>query len=208
MKKPSLSALPDTSLWYDDHAHSFFKETVDIELSHIYKAFLPLLPAGGKILDAGCGSGRDSKHFTQMGFHVEAFDASPEMVEMAQKHTGLDVKCLAFDNVDFPPIFDGVFANASLLHVPNTMLPDILRRLALALKPTGTFFASFKHGQGHYFKYDQLYVCLQNKGSLSKAVSQCGLLTIENTWTTQDNRPGRNEELWLHMLASRLPILE
>ncbi|BBD08690.1 class I SAM-dependent methyltransferase [Desulfovibrio ferrophilus] len=194
---------PDTATWYDDHARSFFDETVEIELPHSYDAFLPRIPPGGAILDAGCGSGRDSKRFAEMGYQVEAFDASQKMIDLARQHSNLNIRRLEFQDVDFPPRFDGVFANASLLHVPTVELPGILKRLAAALKPAGVFFASFKHGQGEYFKDEQLYVCLQDETSLKLAVTQCELLTLQRTWTTPDNRPGRSSEQWLHMLGIR-----
>lgn len=194
---------PDTSTWYDDHARSFFEQTVDIELAHAYEAFLPRLPAGGSILDAGCGSGRDSRRFRDLGFRVEAFDASREMVRLAREHTGLQVRRLDFADADFPPDYDGVFANASLLHVPPGDLPGVLRRLAAALKPSGVFFASFKHGRGEVLKDGRLYVCRWDEAGVSKAVAQCGLLRPEHIWTTADTRPGRDDELWLHLLAVR-----
>ncbi|MBU1001844.1 MAG: class I SAM-dependent methyltransferase [Proteobacteria bacterium] len=206
---PPNTPAPDTSGWYDDHARAFFEETVGIELPHAYEEFLPRLPAGGSILDAGCGSGRDSRRFRDMGFQVEAFDVSREMVRLAREHTGLRVRHLDFLNADFHPVHDGVFANASLLHVTPEDLPGVLRRLAAALKPAGVFFASFKHGQGEHLKDDQLYVCRRDEAAVRKAILHCGLLEAERLWTTADTRPGRAKEQWLHLLATRnaLPII-
>jgi len=201
MSRETAPAPPEA--WYDDNARTFFEQTVDLDLGHAYAAFLPRLPRGGAILDAGCGSGRDARRFLELGYRVEAFDASAEMVRLAREHTGLPVRQLTFAQFDSPPAFDGVFANACLLHVAPDELPGVLARLAGALKPEGTLFASFKQGQGERFKDGRLYVALRSEDDVRRAVDSGTGLGVLKLWTTADTRPGREDERWLHLLAER-----
>ena len=110
--------------------------------------FLPRIPSGGTILDAGCGSGRDSLAFTKKGFNVTAVDASPELVEKAKLHTGLDVQVMRFGEIDYEAEFDGIWACASLLHVSRQDTPAVFRRFVRALKPAGCWYLSYKYGEG------------------------------------------------------------
>jgi SAM-dependent methyltransferase len=137
-----------TGAYYDEHARRYFEDMVDADLGPRDGRFLAHVPAGGALLDAGSGSGRDMRRFRAAGYRVEAFDASPAMAALASEHCGLSVAVRRFQDVDWQGRFDGVWACVSLLHVPRAELPDVLRRLALALKPGGVLYASFKHGRG------------------------------------------------------------
>lgn len=106
-----------------------------------------LLP-GATILDAGCGWGRDAKAFRDGGYDVVAFDGCPEMAAQASSYLGTPVATLRFQDVAFPPVFDGIWARASLLHLEPDELVDALRRLLAALKPRGVMYACFKEGEG------------------------------------------------------------
>lgn len=201
---PAPDPQSDTAAWYDENARQFFDQTVELPLAHAYEAFLPRLPRGGRILDAGCGSGRDTRRFLEMGYQVEAFDASARMVRLASKHTGLAVRRLRFDELDAEGEYDGVFANACLLHVSPAELPAVLARLAAALKPGGVLFASLKRGDGETMKDGILYVRRHTETGLRRDAESTGLLSVERLWTTPDNRPGRGDERWLHLLAARI----
>ena len=109
-----------------------------------YSKFTVLLHNKDYILDAGCGSGRDSKFFLEQGFNVHAIDASMEMCQLAAEYIGIPVKCLRFDEIEFDSQFNGIWANASLLHIEKSSLPDILRKFNRALKPDGIMYASWK----------------------------------------------------------------
>ena len=99
--------------------------------------FLDNVPAGGAVLEAGCGSGRDALVFLRAGRAVTAFDGSAEMVRRASAHTGLPVRHMTFQEMDWDSAFDGVWASASLLHVPRAELPAVMQRIVRALKPRG-----------------------------------------------------------------------
>jgi SAM-dependent methyltransferase len=111
--------------------------------------FLTLLPPGGSILELGCGAGNHSAAMLAACFAVRATDGSPEMAEIASRRLGQSVDAMRFDELDEYEAYDGVWASACLLHVPRDELSGILKRIRRALKAGGTFYASFKIGEGH-----------------------------------------------------------
>ena len=136
----------ETLAYYDRHASRYVRETRNVDMSPLYQPFLDLLPEGGRILDAGCGSGRDSRAFLARGYDVTAIDGSPAMVAHAAEATGILVRYLRFEDIAYEDEFDGVWACASLLHVPKSRIDGVLRRLSRALKVGGILHVSFKDG--------------------------------------------------------------
>jgi 2-polyprenyl-3-methyl-5-hydroxy-6-metoxy-1,4-benzoquinol methylase len=114
--------------YYQQHADTFFDDTVEVDMTPLYGRFLPLLADGAAILDAGCGSGRDALAFAMLGYSVTAFDASPALVALAENHSGRAVHCLRFQDITWQAQFDGIWACASLLHVPTAELPEVMDR--------------------------------------------------------------------------------
>ena len=108
--------------------------------------FLALLPAGATILELGCGAGAASAEMLARGFDARPTDGSPEMAEVASRRLGRPVGTLLFHDLDAVEAYDGVWANACLLHVPRPELAQVLALIWRALKPGGTFYASFKTG--------------------------------------------------------------
>jgi SAM-dependent methyltransferase len=108
--------------------------------------FLALLPPGGSILELGCGAGADSAEMLARGFDVCPTDGSPEMASEASRRLGRPVETLLFHDLNKVEAYDGVWANACLLHVPRSELAQVLARIWRALKPAGHFYASFKAG--------------------------------------------------------------
>lgn len=108
--------------------------------------FLSRLPAGGRILELGCGGGQDSAAMLASGFDVTPTDGSPELARQAEKRLDRPVKVLLFEDIDFMDEFDGVWANACLLHVPRPSVAAILGKICSALRSRGVLFASFKTG--------------------------------------------------------------
>ena len=123
-------------------------------------AFLAALPARATILELGCGSGQDAAYMLSRGFDVTPTDGSAELAREAEKRLGRPVRVMRFEALDATEIFDGIWAEASLLHVPRSALPDIFDRILRALKTGGIFHASFKAGEaeghdkfGRYYNY-------------------------------------------------------
>ena len=108
--------------------------------------FMRMLPAGGRVLELGCGSGRDAELMLSRGFIVDATDGAPMMAAQAEARLGRPVKVMRFDEIEDAGVYDGVWAHASLLHVPRPALGLVLERVFRALKPGGLHFANYKSG--------------------------------------------------------------
>src|SRR5262249_12574588 len=154
--------------YYEAHAPSYVDATLRIDMSELYEPFLALIPHGGRILDAGSGSGRDTLAFLEKGYQVEAFDASPALAEMSSRITGVLTRVLRFQDFQSAPRFDAVWACASLLHVRLSEWPDVLKRLIDALNPGGALFISVKNGIGERIARDgRLFTDLDEKTARS-----------------------------------------
>lgn len=192
-----------TLLYYESNAEQFFDNTVNVEVSRLYERFLSHLPENSLILDAGCGSGRDSKAFSEMGFRVASFDAAESLVKLAQEYCGFTVKQRCFEQIDEIACYDGIWACASLLHVPETSLPLNLARLWNALKPGGIFYLSFKYGEGEREDNGRHFTDA-NESRLAAWLSNLPEVENTNTWISHDLRPGRDVR-WLNALIKRKP---
>src|ERR1700680_1757764 len=125
--RPPSDYTSSTTGYYDARAAEFCENTVAVDVSAFYVPFLRELPACGRILDAGCGSGRDSREFLRRGYRVVSIDASA-----ATKHTGQEALLLRFDVLDFDSEFDGIWACGSLVHIARRDLNSVLTRLSRA----------------------------------------------------------------------------
>lgn len=187
--------------YYNQNAAAFAADTVSAGFSTMQKKFADRLPEGARILDFGCGSGRDSRAFLSMGFTVDAADGSEELCRIASEYAGIPVKHMYFQDLDEEESYDGIWACSSILHLPAEQLPDVLAKIERALKPSGVLYTSFKYGDfagernGRYFTdltEETFEALLKNTG-----------LKIEEMWVTGDVRPGRSGEKWLNILAVR-----
>lgn len=188
--------------YYERNANSYFDATVDVDMSPLYQRFLPLLPSAARILDAGCGSGRDLRAFAKLGYRVTAFDASPALAALAEAYAGQPVYRARFQDIHWRESFEGVWACASLLHVSAAELPDALRRLASALVPAGVLYASFKYGHGEREYHGRHFTDMDEDGFYSLLDRGVDLQPLE-VWITADQRPGRETERWLNALLRR-----
>lgn len=188
--------------YYDQHADTYIATTVSVDMSSQYSLFLSYLAEGSSILDAGCGSGRDSLEFLKRGYAVEAFDNSSSMVEHARNLTGLDVRQLSFQKMDYDSVFDGIWACASLLHVPNTELPFVFRLLYRALKPHGLLYCSFKDREADFTKEGRSFSCF-TADSFKLFLSDISLFELVELRYSQDMRVGREDERWLNILLRK-----
>jgi SAM-dependent methyltransferase len=196
--------MEETITYYDDHCERFVKETFDIDMSHVYQPFLELVPAGGRLLDAGCGSGRDALAFSNLGFEVDAFDASSRCVEQARQLTGLEIQQLRFDEMAFENEFDGIWACASLLHVRRDQLDEVLGRFRRALQDHGVAYLSFKKGHQDTDK-DGRHFTNFTLGEFDAWVGQAqGWICLE-AWLSEDLRPDRHKEFWVNGLLKKIP---
>ena len=147
---PTLTAR--TLAHYDRSAAAFWEGTRDHDVTQNYAALLEAIEgtAPFTLLDFGCGPGRDLRHFASLGHRAVGLDGSASFVEMARAYTGCEVLHQDFTDLQLDEgRFDGIFANASLFHVPTTVLGEVLVRLRRALKPRGVLFASNPRGDDH-----------------------------------------------------------
>ena len=151
---------------YDQRAEDFWRGTRDHDVRQNMDALLSRIeaPAPYTILDFGCGPGRDLKAFVDLGHVAVGLEGSARFAAMAREYSGCEVLEQDFLKLDLPAArFDGVFANASLFHVPGAVLPRVLKELHAALKPGGVLFSSNPRGaneegwnKGRYGAYHDL----------------------------------------------------
>jgi SAM-dependent methyltransferase len=190
-----------TSSFYDQNSEVYASRNRKLPAARL-DAFLTALPSGARILELGCGGGQDSAYMFSKGFDVIPTDGSAELAKQAEKLLGRPVKVLQFEALDAENEFDGVWAEASLLHVPRVDLPGVLARICRALKDGGIFHASFKAGtaEGHdgfgrYYNYP-------SANWLSELLSVGGWRNIsidEADGGGYDNKPTR----WLYIRTQK-----
>ena len=162
--------------------------------------FLKYLKPDAAILDAGCGSGRDSVAFKQLGYHVTAMDASPKICREAEKVLGQKVICKTFEELDDENVYDGIWACASLLHVPKERMGEVLHRLKRALKDGGILYASFKYGEEEKVVNGRLFSNYDEQ-SLRALMSENGFDILE-LFVTRDVRTDRHGEKWVNVVGA------
>lgn len=188
--------------FYANEAETYATRRRDADLRRLDR-FAALLPAGAAVLELGCGGGQDSEALLVRGLAVTATDGSPELAAQAQQRLGRPVSVLLFEDLAAKAAYDGVWANACLLHVPRQALPAIIAKVHRALRPGGVFYASFKAGEaegrdrfGRYYNYP-------SPGWLREAygAGRWAKLEIEEAaGGGYDREPTR----WLHALAFKI----
>lgn len=188
--------------YYNINAQEYFDATFQVNMEKLYQPFLNRVPEGGIIMDAGCGSGRDALAFSQKGYEVLAFDSSEILVEMAKEKTGLKIECSTF--LDFytePASIDGIWACASLIHIPFSELGERMTHLMHFLKPEGVIYCSFKYG-AEDTEIDGRSLTNMNESRLDYIAAETNL-SIRHFWITDDIRPERKGEKWLNVLLMK-----
>ena len=188
--------------YYNQHTADFVNTTQNVDFHEIQELFLSFLPAKAKILDFGCGSGRDTKYFLENGFKVDAIDGSLELCKLASKFTGIDVKHMYFQDLCEKEKYDGIWACASILHLNMKDLKDVFLKMITALKFNGVIYTSFKYGNlegnrnGRYFTN-------MDEAKFADFIDKYDNITVEELWVTADVRPGRSEEKWLNLILRK-----
>lgn len=189
--------------YYTHQANEFFANTVNVNMDDIYNRFVPLIPSGGHILDAGCGSGRDALFFAKQNFEVTAFDASAELVKKAQAYTNMPIGHRRFEDVSEQAVYDAIWTCASLLHVEDQDWSKVLNALTNALKPQSVWYMSFKLGTESRWK-DGRFFKDHNESTLEAHLARRDDLVLVETWRTSDQRPNRAAEQWLNAIVRRI----
>lgn len=191
-----------TQHFYDENGSEYFQQTHALNMDHLYEPFLQLIRPNGKILDAGCGSGRDTKRFRQLGFEVTAIEASITMARLASTYSGQVVNLTKFEDLQYEEEFDGVWACASLVHVPLSSINVVMKRMWSALKCDGYWFMSFKSGYGERVASDgRLYLDF-DKDNLEHYLKSIQHLTLVQLWSTQDVRESQHTP-WVNAIVRK-----
>lgn len=188
--------------FYNNNAEEFFNNTVNADMSATYSLFEEnLSDVDGEILDLGCGSGRDAKHFIDKGYEVTALDLSPVLAAKASKYIGQQVIVGDMKDLDYKNRFIGIWACASLLHLTESEVLETVKRCHKALKKDGVLYASFKYGENNYEKDGRSFTCFTKDKFLNLIE---GLdFYYKATFETGDVRPGRENEKWLNVILKK-----
>jgi SAM-dependent methyltransferase len=189
---------------YDANAESFSEGTRDHDVSQNIDALLSAMsgPPPLRILEFGCGPGRDLKTLVARGHQAVGLDGAPRFVEMARARSGCEVWGQDFLELDLPPAsFDGVFANASLFHVPSAHLPRVLVELRNTLKPRGVLFFSNPRGDNEEGWSGERYGCYFDLAHWRSLLTVAGYDEVEHYYRPA-GRP-RSEQRWLAMTWRR-----
>jgi SAM-dependent methyltransferase len=188
---------------YNLNAESFWQGTRDHDVSQNISAFLSALPKDRAldILDFGCGPGRDLATFKQLGHRPIGLDGSETFCIMAQQYSGCNVLNQDFLNLDIKPnSLDGIYANASMFHIPSQELPKVLAECHQALRPKGILFTSNPRGEaegwqgeryGHYMEFERSKLYLE----------QAGFSILEHYYRPK-GKP-RHEQPWLAIVSQK-----
>ena len=184
--------------YYNKYADEFTVSTFKVDMESLYQPFLAELQEGTRILDVGCGSGRDTLAFKNKGYQVDAIDYSEELVKKVTRLTGIPIKLQSFYEIDDYEAYDGIWACASLLHCERNHLKEVIGKLVSALKPNGVLYMSFKHGKGDREKDGRQFTDL-NEAQAEFLLNHFEGITQTKQWLTVDQRPDRQEK-WLNLL--------
>jgi SAM-dependent methyltransferase len=190
----------DSVKYYNENASKYIADTFEADMSNIRNKFTALLPVNGKILDAGCGSGRDLKAFKELGFEVYGIDASEVFVEHCKSIIDAKIELSTFQDYTTDTKFDGIWACATLLHVRPEELSDVLSKFFGFLKNDGVFFMSFKYGVYDYVKDGRYFNCYTTESIIELLNAFDGVEILEN-FVTSDVREGRADEKWVNVIV-------
>ena len=190
----------DTTLsWYRENAIQYAEETRNSLVLDALWEFLSRIKEGGTILDYGSGSGRDSAYFINKGFSVDSLDGSAEMKAQAERLFGIKVKLASFLSLEEKDKSDGIWAQASILHLEEHDLRVALTLIERALKRDGVFYSSFRKGEGDGYENGRWFTNMTERRILSFLPAS---LYVEKIWESQDVRPGVNRT-WLSIICRK-----
>lgn len=195
--------------YYQCYAESFAAQTVDIDMQHLYERFVEQLlsTAAQNILDVGCGSGRDAAYFANLNYQVTAFDASTHLIKWACQHhpsKAIDWQIVSFADIQnqaWHNHFTGVWACASLLHIPFSELSAVITVLLDTLVANGVLYASFKYGASERVENSRFF-CDMNDQRWQKIMSQVQLNVSDQFWLSADKRLGYQNQ-WFNVLIHK-----
>lgn len=195
------AAVASTDRFYEVHAVDYFSWTFGAQTQLILDRFLSHLPAKASILDAGCGSGRDLKYFLSRGHCALGIDASTALVQMAAEYSGAPCEVARIESISHEERFDGIWACASLLHLPREAFPPALRCLNRALKRGGTLFMAVQQGQGEAILPDGRLYVYYSEDDMRTSLEAAGW-AVDELWTTRNSAEAVHQPVWINVIAT------
>ena len=202
MEDKSGTTVEQTIEYYNKNAEAFIQSTIDVDMSGLYSEFEKYLFSGCKILDLGCGSGRDSKYFMDKGYQITAVDPSEVMCASIKKIFGINVLKMSAEDIVFVEEFDAIWACASLLHIKMSEMKMVLNKCTQSLKKGGYMYASWKYGKGERID-GYRYFCDFDEESIKKVLSVISNIKIVKVWKTSDVR-NMNMTVWINVIVKRI----
>jgi len=199
LKPRELARIAELTLeHYERRADDFWRGTRDHDVSQNIAELLRHIEGEPpfRILDLGCGPGRDLKAFTALGHAAVGLEGAPRFAAMARAYSGCEVWEQDFLKLDLPPArFDGIFANAALFHVPSLELPRVLAELRAALKPRGVLFSSNPRGHNEEGWNRGRYGAYHDLGTWRRYLAAAGFVELNHYYRP----PGlpREQQPWL-----------
>lgn len=197
-----MTDIDKTLKYYNKNVQSFASGTVSVKFTEVQDKFLEKLNPDAYILDFGCGAGRDTKYFLSRGYQIDAIDGSEQLCRIASKYTGIKVRQMLFQELDEKEKYDGIWACASILHLPKKQLREVLENMYAALKSEGWIYTSFKYGKFEGERNGRYFTDFTTD-TFKEFIHDMHGLKIEEHWITGDVRPGRGEEKWLNLLLQK-----
>ena len=192
--------------YYNKNSEEYFNSTLNVDMTNTYKPFLKLVPKGGKILDLGCGSGRDSMNFMKLGYEVTAVDGAKELAKKASVLLGNEVIVSTFEELELKEKFHGIWACASLLHIKREDLKTVLNNLYNNLEDNGVFYMSFKYGEKEYVDDKNRYFnCFTDKSIIS-FINENTKYNILGLYITEDKLGRVNEVKWVNLICNKKSV--
>ncbi len=185
--------------YYNDNASYYFDRTSNVDLVPLYEVFLKYVPAGGRIMDLGCGSGRDVKWFRDHGYEAYGLDASEQLVKIARDQLAIPVEVGCIEDWVADEAFDGIWCCASLVHLDDEAFDRFLSNLRYNLRSGGVLFMSVKEGIESGTTEDGRYFRDFNEDRISALLSHYDGIRIEKIWYTED-KMHRTSFKWLNAI--------
>ena len=188
--------------YYNSNATQYFSNTVNVDMSECCDRFLEYVVPGGRIIDIGAGSGRDIKYFKDKGYIVEGIDASAKMCRLAIDYSDAEIICERIQDWHPQEKYDGIWANASLLHLAFDEIEGFICRASDYLKPNGVLYISMKMGiQTGSDNYGRFFTDFSEE-KVQQIVAKSTALVIVDSWETRDAL-ARKEFRWINLIFKK-----
>ncbi len=188
-----------TIAYYDENALEYCRQTANADMSPLCDRFLQYIRSGGRIIDIGSGSGRDIRYFISHGYEATGIDASSELCRILSSQ-GISVENVTIQEWEPQGHYDGIWANASLLHIPLDEVERFLVKAKASLNDGGVIFASMKTGLTKEYDEKGRFFCPFDEHTLKSILQNHPSLRLIDLWHSQDAL-GREDVRWINFLV-------